>query len=30
VASGIDSNETLMYRNEDIIWPPYLKFDSGV
>ena len=29
VARDIPSGKTLMFRNEDIPWPPYLKFDSG-
>lgn len=29
VAREIPSGDTLMFRNEDIAWPPYMKFDSG-
>mgnify|MGYP003686868861 CR=1 FL=1 len=29
VARAIPSGKTLMYRNEDMPWPPYFKFDSG-
>jgi hypothetical protein len=29
VASDLETKDTLMYRNEDIIWPPYFKFDAG-
>jgi len=29
VARHPDSGDTLMFRNEDIVFPPYLKFDSG-
>lgn len=29
VVKGIPSGLTLMFRNEDMPWPPYLKFDSS-
>ncbi len=29
VASDYESAEALMFRNEDMPWPPYFKFNSG-
>ena len=29
IARDLESGETLMYRNEDIPWPPHFKFNSG-
>jgi len=29
VARDVGSGETKMFRNQDFIWPPYFKFDSG-
>jgi hypothetical protein len=29
VARRISDSSTLMFRNEDMSWPPYFKFDSG-
>ena len=29
VARSLEEGETLMFRNEDIPWPPYFKFNSG-
>lgn len=29
VARDFFDDTTLMFRNEDIAWPPYFKFDSG-
>lgn len=29
IARDLESGETLMFRNEDIAWPPHFKFNSG-
>ncbi len=29
IARSLEDGKTLMFRNEDILWPPYFKFNSG-